>query len=778
MTKSILNVKVLAIVAILAIALVFVAMSSSITATADSLPTLTVTAQDVTVILGQKASFTYKTSGLSAGDSVVVGFECAYDADTAQVGETYDIIVTATNDSYDINTVNGTLTVVKSTVSAPRAVITTLVYNGQEQCGITNIDDSLYTIEGHCATDAGTYTATATILDSDSYQFSGGGSEVTITYTIQPLAIDVVVDDVTTTFGSDAQYSASSTGLLGEDTLDALFDSEYSVGSNVGSYDITLLSINSNYSISSSNIGSLTVTQLVIDAPTASQVEYNGQLQCGVLALDGVYSVSGQATDAGTYTAVVTMLDTTNSVFTGGVSTVNISYTIVPKSITVTVDDMSTVYGTQLDAYSFTVDGLVDGDSLSVQYSCEYTIASVVGTYSIVGSVTHNNYDITIVNGTLTVTSAPVVDGGSTDSEGNNDSEGSTESEGSTGGSLIWLYVLLAVAVVAVAIVLIRKKKSNDTTPATPAEQHYDDSQTEDTVVATVVAEDTQVVEDTQVATQEDTTVPVVVEDTTEQETLTPIPVVEGDSEEDDCGAVVHSTAIVEDTTVAMPVAHEDTIVVDTTEQETFTPIPVVEGDSDEGDGGAVAVVLHGVADDDTVDVAEDTQAEPVVVPVAKPKVKYRRGFMANMILADEDIKHHYHLLKNAIMSYSGVSSRVSWSFDSFNLDRQQKVKIRISRKTLIVYLALDPSQYIDTLYHVEDASAVKRYSKVPAMIKVKGIRSTNRTIKLIDILFKDAGKSDRTEVDYHFPTETIESLAQRDLVKEVKPRTKKTPLA
>ena len=71
-----------------------------------------------------------------------------------------------------------------------------------------------------------------------------------------------------------------------------------------------------------------------------------------------------------------------------------------------------------MNAPEFTckADGLVDGDTLSATYSCDYTVESPIGDYAIIPtdctftSGSKDNYDITYVNGTLTIKEAQKVD--------------------------------------------------------------------------------------------------------------------------------------------------------------------------------------------------------------------------------------------------------------------------------------------------------------------------------------------------------------------------------
>ena len=70
--------------------------------------------------------------------------------------------------------------------------VTGLKYTGSEQTGV--VEASGYTLEGHKATNVGTYTATATLVDTEHYEWADGTKEQkTITWTIEGTKIPVAV---------------------------------------------------------------------------------------------------------------------------------------------------------------------------------------------------------------------------------------------------------------------------------------------------------------------------------------------------------------------------------------------------------------------------------------------------------------------------------------------------------------------------------------------------------------------------------------------------------
>ena len=101
--------------------------------------------------------------------------------------------------------------------------------------------------------------------------------------------------------------------------------------------------------------------------------------------------------------AVVTFTGKGN--YTG---TITRKFTIDPKPITVTIADKTSVYGEAVAALTATTDGIVNNDPNVYSLATEATKTSNVGEYAITGTTVDSNYDITFVNGTYTVTKAPV----------------------------------------------------------------------------------------------------------------------------------------------------------------------------------------------------------------------------------------------------------------------------------------------------------------------------------------------------------------------------------
>lgn len=124
--------------------------------------------------------------------------------------------------------------------------------------------------------------------------------------------------------------------------------------------------------------------------------------------------VSGPATISGsmvTVTGAGTVVLQASQAAAGnyGAGTQNASFVVNLASLTIAANNAARVFGTQNPTFAGTVSGAVNGDTFTESFATTATPASIVGSYTIVPSVTGahiGNYSVTPTNGTLTVTQA------------------------------------------------------------------------------------------------------------------------------------------------------------------------------------------------------------------------------------------------------------------------------------------------------------------------------------------------------------------------------------
>ena len=176
--------------------------------------------------------------------------------------------------------------------------------------------------------------------------------------------------------------------------------------------------------------------------------------------------------------------------------------------------------------------------------------------------------------------------------------------------------------------------------------------------------------------------------------------------------------------------------VVEETKEETLTTEEVKEEEKAE----ETAPVTEEAAPVNEEPVVEETPAPetpvvetPIVTPTEqteKPKI-IRIPFTTRMLEADDELKAAYNHIKSLLKSY-GLNNRVANGGDSFRLHRVTYCKITVAGKSLKLYLALNPQDYVDTTYPIKDASSKNMYKETPLVFKVRSGLSLRRADELI----------------------------------------------
>lgn len=155
-------------------------------------------------------------------------------------------------------------------------------------------------------------------------------------------------------------------------------------------------------------------------------------------------------------------------------------------------------------------------------------------------------------------------------------------------------------------------------------------------------------------------------------------------------------------------------------------------------------------------------------------RIRYDKSFEAKLIQGDGALKEWYSALRNELLSYRKVSARRSWQHEAFRLGRGTVAKLVIRGKTLRLYLALDPSEYIGSKYLVEDASEHAKFEKTPLLYRIRSERRCRYAKELIAAAVEAAGgqRGEAHAEDFaSLPFESTQALIDRGLVRIVEVR-------
>ena len=172
----------------------------------------------------------------------------------------------------------------------------------------------------------------------------------------------------------------------------------------------------------------------------------------------------------------------------------------------------------------------------------------------------------------------------------------------------------------------------------------------------------------------------------------------------------------------------------------------------------------------DSADQTMGVEEEPNDITVETPggTLVIDRSFTARIIQADDDTKARYSELKNHILSYKGVRSKIGWKRESFLLGGKNLISFAVRGKTLMLYLALDSSTLDGNHYLVVCLSELAINRKASLLFRVKDDIHAEHAKLLIDKVLVESGAEyvERKTQDYTLPYKPTDALVKRDLIK------------
>ncbi|WP_188444325.1 MBG domain-containing protein, partial [Belliella aquatica] len=310
---------------------------------------------------------------------------------------------TITGSNYTTQELTATLAITPATVTGVELKDANFIYDGiSKSLAITGElpEGTSVAYSNNSITNVGSQTTTATIKGANYITL-----ELTATLAITPATVTgVELKDASFVY-DETSKSLAITGELPEGTSVAYSNNSIT---NVGSQTATATITGSNYT-------TLELTAILAITPaTVTGVE----LKSTSFIYDGISKSLGITGELSEGTSVAysnnSLTNVGTNVVTATISglnyktlTLSAELKVTPASVLITATDKSKVYGEANPALTFTYTGLVNGDT---QVATEPSIATTatassnVGTYPITlsGGV-DANYDIILVNGTLTV---------------------------------------------------------------------------------------------------------------------------------------------------------------------------------------------------------------------------------------------------------------------------------------------------------------------------------------------------------------------------------------
>ncbi len=324
---------------------------------------------------GSEQKPTPTANGVCAGDMV----NLTVDGGETNAGSGYLVQVTGhDNSNYELSgTLSTSFSIAQKGVQI-NWTNTSLTYNATAQKPTATARSSdvcagdlvEVTVSG-AQTNAGSYSASATITD-DNYYISSGASR---SFTISPKNVELTWSNASLTYNGTSQKPTAqiTSGVCAGDLVDVTVTGAQT---NAGSYTAQAGLDNANYAISAGmQSKTFTIARKNLSLTWSNtSLTYNGtsqkptaEITGGVCAGDSVIAtVSGAQTNAGSYSATASINNTNYAIASGMQSK---SFTIAKKTITFTFDAGNEFeYTGSPVTMEGTLSGAISGDDVTVTY--------------------------------------------------------------------------------------------------------------------------------------------------------------------------------------------------------------------------------------------------------------------------------------------------------------------------------------------------------------------------------------------------------------------------
>ena len=167
----------------------------------------------------------------------------------------------------------------------------------------------------------------------------------------------------------------------------------------------------------------------------------------------------------------------------------------------------------------------------------------------------------------------------------------------------------------------------------------------------------------------------------------------------------------------------------------------------------------------------DDDEDATTYVTEGTERVRYNRSYTAKLAQLANKSKEWYSTLKNELLSYEKVKSRMSWKHETFRVGRMTVAKFVVRGKTLCMLVPVEPESYEGTKFSVRDVSNIGSMADTPTMYRIRKERRCRYAKEMIADIMKELKvyKDSHFEAqDYFVPYEGDMALMQRGLVKRV----------
>jgi len=190
------------------------------------------------------------------------------------------------------------------------------------------------------------------------------------------------------------------------------------------------------------------------------------------------------------------------------------------------------------------------------------------------------------------------------------------------------------------------------------------------------------------------------------------------------------------------------------------------EYDADEEDWGEVD------DEDDVFDPNEsastEVEADPTVFETADGKPsRVRSNFRVRLKATTDKNRGTYERIKNYLNAHKHITFRMSGRIEKVKHGGEVIAVIGVAKKSLKLWLALNPNNYDVKRYYHKDVSEKARFAETPMVIRVASERGIKRAEELIDELLKKYNVERRSRYEEKGLIELAYTLKQNPLFKD-----------
>ena len=153
-------------------------------------------------------------------------------------------------------------------------------------------------------------------------------------------------------------------------------------------------------------------------------------------------------------------------------------------------------------------------------------------------------------------------------------------------------------------------------------------------------------------------------------------------------------------------------------------------------------------------------------------KIIYKKSFAAKLVLAGKETIDVYQTINDVCLTHLNIKTRLAFEHLTISAGRKKIGMVKLARKNLTLYLALDPNKYLNTSYNISDVSDILAYKNCPLMIKLTNAKNIKQAIKLLEAAFVKYNATEVCEaedIDYGsiFYERSFDELLNQGLIKK-----------